>query len=66
MSDSPIGQMTWRPEGKPDKSLHLRLSSGETWRYYKECPEYCCPDPPDFSEGFATFMHLLKMGWEIV
>lgn len=66
MTDYPIGQMTWKPDGSADRALHLRLDPADSWRPYQDFPEYKHPDPPDFSEGFTTFMALLKNGWEIV
>ncbi|NMF65923.1 hypothetical protein [Brasilonema octagenarum] len=66
MSDTLPGQMTWKPPGTTDCVLHLRQNSSEPWRYYKEFPEYVVPDPPDFSEGYATFVALLKKKWETV
>ncbi|MBP5972408.1 hypothetical protein HW132_06600 [Brasilonema sp. CT11] len=66
MSDTLPGQMTWKAPGTTDCVLHLRHNSSEPWRYYKEFPEYVVPDPPDFSEGYATFVALLKKKWETV
>lgn len=66
MSDPLPGQMTWKPPGTTDCVLHLRHNPSEPWRYYKEFPEYVLPDPPDFSEGYATFVALLKKKWETV
>ncbi|NEP16606.1 MAG: hypothetical protein F6J97_06820 [Leptolyngbya sp. SIO4C1] len=64
-SQSP-GQMTWRPEGTNNTALHLRLDASEPWQHYSQFPEYALPDPPEFSEGYATFLALLKQNWEIV
>ncbi|HAX79167.1 MAG TPA: hypothetical protein DCY88_25905 [Cyanobacteria bacterium UBA11372] len=60
------GQMTWKPPGATDCVLHLRRSPLEPWRHYKEFPEYVLPDPPHFSEGYATFLALLKKNWQAV
>ena len=65
MSDIPnAGQMTWRPPGVTEPALHLRLKPSEPWRSFKEFPEYVLKDPPGFSEGYATFLNLLKRNWQ--
>ena len=66
MSDCPVGEMTWRPEGISDCILHLRHSATEPWQFYQDFPQYVLPDPPDFSEGYATFIALLKKGWKAI
>jgi hypothetical protein len=66
MTQIPHGQMTWKIEGMADSALLLRHDPAEPWRSYKDFPEYAMPDPPDFSEGYATFMVLLKAQWELV
>ncbi len=66
MNDNPVGQMTWKPPGSVECSLHLRLHSSEPWRHYKEFPQYVLPDPTGFSEGYATFIALRKKNWEFV
>jgi hypothetical protein len=66
MTPKPSGQMTWRPEGTTETVLHLRLDPGDPWQHYADFPEYALPDPPEFSEGYATFMALLKENWEII
>jgi hypothetical protein len=66
MTNFPVGEMTWKPEGSTDCILHLRHNATEPWRFYKEFPQYVLPDPPDFSEGYATFIALLKKGWKAV
>ncbi len=66
MINKPPGQMTWRPPGASEPILHLRLSPYEPWRYYKEFPEYVLPDPPTFSDGYATFIALLKQKWQVL
>ena len=64
MTDTPPGQMTWRPPGSEEAALHLRHAPSEPWRPYKEFPQYVLPDPPGFSEGYATFLALLKKNWQ--
>jgi hypothetical protein len=61
-----VGQMTWKPPGSIDCALHLRHDPSEPWRFYKEFPEYVLPDPLDFSEGYATFLALLKKNWQAI
>lgn len=58
------GQMTWRPPGVTEPALHLRLKPSEPWRSFKDFPEYALNDPPGFSEGYATFLNLLKRNWQ--
>jgi hypothetical protein len=65
--NSPTGQMTWRPDGTISTGkLHLRFKPWECWRPYTEFPEYALPDPPGFSEGYATSLALLKEKWQLV
>jgi hypothetical protein len=66
MSTQSPGQMTWKPPGETDCVLHLRQTTSEPWRHYKDFPEYALPDPPEFSEGYATFLALLKQNWQAV
>jgi hypothetical protein len=66
MSTNSPGQMTWKPPGISDCILHLRHSPTDPWQHYKEFPEYVLPDPPDFSEGYATFIALMKKNWQAV
>lgn len=67
MVDEPeTGQMTWKPEGATEPSLHLRRDASEPWRSYEEFPQYVLPDPPEFSKGYATFLALLKQGWQTI
>ncbi|MEM8807228.1 MAG: hypothetical protein AAGF01_14490 [Cyanobacteria bacterium P01_G01_bin.38] len=63
---NPPGQMTWRPEGATETILHLRRNASEPWQHYSQFPEYALPDPPEFSDGYATFMALLKQNWEVI
>lgn len=63
--DSP-GQMTWRPPGTTETILHLRRSANDPWQVYTAFPELALDDPPEFSAGYATFMALVKAGWEII
>ena len=58
----PHGQMLWKRDGD-DRALHLRHHDGEPWLPYHEFPDYVLPDPDGFSQGFATFLALLKKGW---
>ncbi|MDJ0735020.1 MAG: hypothetical protein QNJ47_13300 [Nostocaceae cyanobacterium] len=66
MADTVTGQMTWKPPGLEGSALHLRLDSSEPWRHYKEFPQYIVPDPSGFSEGYATFIALLKKDWKCI
>ena len=66
MTDIQTGQMTWRPPGSSKCGLHLRHKAFEPWRSYKEFPQYALPDPPGFSEGYATFLALLKNNWQLL
>ncbi len=60
MSDNSAGQMSWKVSGTNDCSLHLRHSDTETWCPYQDFSEYFLPDPPSFSQGYTTFLALLK------
>ncbi|MEH2091492.1 MAG: hypothetical protein V7K61_32985 [Nostoc sp.] len=64
MTDIQAGQMTWRLPDSSECALHLRHNASEPWRSYKEFPQYFLPDPPGFSEGYATFLALLKKNWQ--
>ncbi len=66
MTDIPPGQMTWKLPDSDDCALHLRHNEQEPWRHYKDFAEYVKPDPPDFSEGYATFVALLKKKWQLI
>ncbi len=66
MTDIPPGQMTWKLPDSDDCVLHLRHSEKEPWQHYKDFAEYVQPDPPDFSEGYATFVALLKKKWQLI
>lgn len=67
MSQSSPGQMTWRPNDEPNADkLHLRRSPSEPWRPYHDFPEYIRPDPDGFSQGYATFLMLLKQDWILI
>lgn len=67
MADIPTdGQMTWKLPGAMDCALHLRHTPAEPWQFYQEFPQYVLPDPPEFSQGYATFIALLKKGWKAV
>ncbi|MEL6246694.1 MAG: hypothetical protein AAFY78_18675 [Cyanobacteria bacterium J06648_16] len=60
------GQMTWRPPGTTETVLHLRRSADKPWQVYTEFPDLVQEDPPEFSAGYATFIALVKAGWEVV
>ncbi|NJR18215.1 MAG: hypothetical protein HC785_22525 [Calothrix sp. CSU_2_0] len=64
--DNPAGQMIWKLPGSSDCALHLRHHESEPWQPYQEFPEYFLPDPPGFSQGYATFLALLKKNWQSV
>lgn len=66
MTTTSKGQMAWRVEGPQGRSLHLRLQSSDPWQSYQEFPQYMKADPPRFSSGYATFLALLKDGWEVI
>lgn len=66
MTEVRAGQMTWKTPGSSDCALHLRFSEIDPWRPYQEFPEYCLPDPPGFSQGYATFLALLKKNWQSI
>jgi hypothetical protein len=60
------GQMTWRLPGQVEPLLHLRSNPLEPWKPYHDCPTYMAPDQPFLSAGYATFVKLLKLNWEII
>jgi hypothetical protein len=64
MGDHSKGQMTWKIAGATDSALHLRHNPSEDWQPFQNFPEYVLPDPPGFSEGYATFIALLKESWQ--
>jgi len=67
MSNTSIGQMTWRPDGTVNAEiLYLRFCASDPWQPYSDFPEYALPDPPAFSPGYATFLALLKKHWQII
>ncbi|MDJ0727259.1 MAG: hypothetical protein QNJ38_19340 [Prochloraceae cyanobacterium] len=67
MSQSNPGQMTWKLEGAETSGmLHLRYQETEPWRPYTDFPEHFLPDPPEFSQGYATFLALLKQNWKTI
>ena len=63
---SSTGQMAWKLDDTGDRALHLRHQASDQWQDYHVFPEYAKPDPPGFSEGYATFLSLLKAGWEVI
>lgn len=60
------GQMTWKRPGSDDCTLYLRHSATDPWQYYRDFPEYVLPDPPSFSDGYATFLALLRQNWQVL
>lgn len=69
MTNASPGQMTWKPDGtNVVDRLHLRHDPSEAWRPYTEFPEYAVSDPPGlgFSEGYHTFLALLKQKWKLL
>ena len=67
MTNQSNGQMTWRPNGPPSEGiLHLRRKPYEAWQPYTAFPQYVLPDPPGFSQGYATFLALLKQKWQLL
>lgn len=67
MTQPSAGQMTWRPDGSGLAGmLHLRNRPSDSWRPYTDFPQYILPDPPGFSEGYATFIALLKKKWQLL
>lgn len=59
------GQMTWKLPGSDECALYLRYRASDPWRHYRDFPEYVLPDPPSFSDGYATFLALLKQKWQV-
>lgn len=66
MRESIRGEMTWKPDGVMGRTLYLRLSPHDRWRCYKEFPEYAIPDPPGNSQGYKTFVSLLRQQWKVM
>ena len=66
MTTSSKGQMAWKTTGPDGRSLHLRHHASDPWQLYQDFPEYVKSDPPNFSAGYATFLALLKAGWEVI
>jgi hypothetical protein len=69
MTQTLPGQMTWRPNGANTSSvgvLYLRHHILQPWRPYTDFPEYLLPDPPGFSQGYATFLELRRKNWQSV
>jgi hypothetical protein len=65
MTQKITGQMTWKPNGAISAGiLHLRLHPLEKWKPYTDFPEYAKPDPAGFSQGYATFLALLRQNWQ--
>ena len=60
------GQMAWKVIGAEGRALHLRHNPSDPWQSYQDFPEYMKSDPPNFSSGYATFLALLKDGWEVI
>lgn len=66
MTTSSKGQMAWKVVGPDGRVLHLRRQTSDPWQDYQDFPEYVKADPPNFSVGYATFLSLLKAGWEVI
>ena len=66
MTDARRGQMTWKPDGIAGRVLYLRSQPFEPWRHYQEFPQHFLPDTPGKSQGYATFISLLRKGWKTV
>lgn len=66
MTTISTGQMAWKVVGPDGRVLHLRHQASDPWQDYQEFPEYVKSDPPNFSAGYATFLALLKAGWEVI
>lgn len=66
MMNEQKGEMTWKPNGVTVDVLHLRIAPSQEWLSYTEFPEYAIPDPPGFSQGYATFLALLKQNWKLI
>lgn len=66
MSNNLSGQMTWKVPGTTDCSLHLRYNDTQRRRRSEDFSEYFLPDPPGFSQGYATFLALLNKNWQSV
>jgi hypothetical protein len=66
LNTTPPGQMTWRLPGSAECALYLRLRPTDPWKHFREFPEFVRPDPPSFSEGYATFIALLKQKWQVI
>ncbi|MGD1908557.1 MAG: hypothetical protein ACFB0C_21590 [Leptolyngbyaceae cyanobacterium] len=67
MAETPSqGQMVWKLKGETECALRLRHRPDQPWQSYEAFPEYFLPDPPEFSKGYATFLALLKQGWQTI
>lgn len=66
MTVSIRGQMTWKPDGVTGRILYLRLKNHEQWRCYKDFPQYFIPDSAGNSQGYNTFVSLLRQKWEVL
>ncbi len=60
------GEMTWKPDGTMGRVLYLRMKPHEQWRCYKEFPQYFIPDSPGNSQGYNTFVSLLRQQWKVM
>jgi hypothetical protein len=62
-----VGQMTWKPDGAIESGiLHLRYSDEDIWQPYTDFPDRALEDPEGCSQGYATFLSLLKQKWQIL
>jgi hypothetical protein len=59
------GQMTWKSEMvNSARILYLRHHPLEKWQPYTDFPQYYQPDNPGVSQGYATFLSLLRQNWQ--
>jgi hypothetical protein len=60
-----VGQMMWKSEGASlNKVLYLRHHPLEQWQPYHNFPQYALPDAGGVSQGYATFLSLLRQNWQ--
>ena len=56
------GQMRWRRDFNGDMQLELKTDELSQWRSYRGHPA-SVPDKEYMSNGYPTFVNLLKQGW---
>lgn len=59
-------KMKWIRNKSGELQLHLKLSDATPWLHYSQCPQFVQPDNAMLSPGLATFLHLLRLNWEVV